>query len=159
MPNETANSTDPVKKPHSWDKAVSAAYLRLLGNSQEASARSAGISPRSLVSWETCSWWPQAKQEAKERWLNDLVAKARVSIEAGVQDDPNLALKILERLDLDLRPPKERMDVSVEGGVLAVPQGIEEEDWGDYLRRQRMFTATGERGGNGKRGGNGRGGA
>ena len=115
-PDISAEPGDIVKKPQDWDKVVACAYLRLLGHSREKAAEGAGAGERSLFDWEHCSWWKDAEAEAKGRWLRGLASKARNSLETGVGDDANLALKVLERLDDDLAPPKNRHEVGGEGG-------------------------------------------
>jgi len=110
---EAAENRDPVKKPHDWDKAVSAAYLRLLGQIQETVADSVGISPRTLHSWEHSSWWVTATAEAQGRWLSGLEAKARLKLLEDM--DANLALKIAERRFPALAPPTQRTDLTTGG--------------------------------------------
>ena len=102
------NSGDPVTAPQDRDKAVSVALLRLLGASQEAAAEAAGAGERTVRQWETCSWWPEMLAEASRRWLAGLAAKARKGLERGVEEDGRLALKVLERLEPALAPPKVR---------------------------------------------------
>lgn len=94
------------KRPWSWDKAVSAAHLRATDHTQEEAAKLAGVGARTLARWEQSPWWPQAMAEALVRWRSGLLAASRKSLAAGVKNDPDLALKIVERLDPELRPPK-----------------------------------------------------
>ena len=49
---KVAEKSDVVKKPHDWDKAVSVAYLRLLGLSKKKAAKGAGIGERTLIRYE-----------------------------------------------------------------------------------------------------------
>lgn len=95
-----------IKKPANWDKAVAAAYLRQIGLSQIDSARGAGVGRRTIQRWEESEFWADACQEASDRWLSHVTSKCRRSIFRGVDDDPHLALKIYERLDARLAPPK-----------------------------------------------------
>ncbi len=57
-----AEKLDVVKRPQSWDKAVSVAYLRLLSWSQEGAAKAAGIGVRTLRRYEISDWWPPGHQ-------------------------------------------------------------------------------------------------
>lgn len=94
-----ADEPDPVGQPQDWDKVVAVAYFRALGASQSAAAQAAGVSERSVVNWEACSWWPEAHRQAVEKWRTDLSAASRKSLLDAVKSDGDLALKALERLD------------------------------------------------------------
>lgn len=106
------------RRPSHWDKRVSAAYLRMLGASQEKAASAVGRSERTVRQWESEDTWPFARQEARERWLSDLTDKARLRLIESLDDPSNgdLALKILERMDDDLAPAKHKLEHSGEGG-------------------------------------------
>jgi len=69
MTEDSAGPKTTVRRPRNWDKCVSAAYLRILGASQDRAAEEVGCSPRSIRSWEKSEWWPDARQEARDRWL------------------------------------------------------------------------------------------
>ena len=102
-----ASETDPVKFPQNWDKAVSAAYLRMSGKGQREAAAAAGICERTLRSWEACDWFEHARIEARHRWFNDLGDECRKTVLEKVQGgDADLAMRILERLDPDLAPSR-----------------------------------------------------
>lgn len=88
-----------VQAPSDRDKAVSVAYFRALGATQEAAAEAAGVSERTVRAWEASPWWPDAHREAVERWRTDLSAASRKSLLDAVKSDGDLALKALERLD------------------------------------------------------------
>lgn len=101
------------QRPRSWDAAVSAAYLRLLGHSQAAAADAAGVGERTLRGWERAQWWPRAIAEAEARWLDGLTAAARCTLLRAVRDgDAERALRILERVMPELAPPRMRVDLS-----------------------------------------------
>lgn len=117
----SAEKNDPVKKPQDYDKALSVAYLRLLGATQETAAERAGVGIRTIRSWEYSDWWPDAIAEASRRWLQGLEAKARAKLEADM--DASLALKILERRLPELAPPTQRTDLTSAGERL--PTSIE----------------------------------
>lgn len=85
---------------------MSVAHLRATDHTQEEAASLAGVGKRTLERWEQSPWWTQAVAEALVRWRSGLLAKSRRSLEAGIAKDPDLALKIVERLDPELRPPK-----------------------------------------------------
>lgn len=102
-------------RPADWDKAVSAAYMRLLGASQEASAKGVGLSRRTLIRYEASDWWPDAQAEADRRWLADVTAatKARLLQTLRESDDLGGLLRVAERLIPDLRPGPTQHDVTV----------------------------------------------
>lgn len=108
MPS-VSGAADPIGKPRDWDKCVAAAYLRAIGKSQAAAAEGAGVSERSVLEWEKCSWWPDAQAEAHDRWLNNVTAKARGALLEGLTESkPELALSVLERIEKRLSPAKQR---------------------------------------------------
>lgn len=87
-------------EPQDWDKAVSAAYFRALGASQEAAAKAAGVSERTLWAYEKASWWPRAHQEAVGRWHVKLTAASRKALLRAIRGgDGKTALDVLERVD------------------------------------------------------------
>lgn len=117
MAENVAQSEDTVTKPQDWDKAVAAAYLRLIGNSQEVSAEGAGIGRRTLIRYEKADWWHEACEEAADRWLSHLVEESRRTLLAGIKGgNASLALSILERVDRRLTPAANRHEVTGEGG-------------------------------------------
>lgn len=101
---------DPISKPTDWDKCVSVAYLRYMGASQVDAATVAGVVRETVSRWERSSWWPDAQKEAEDRWLSGLAQRARAGLERAVADDGNLSLKVLERIDRRLAPPKAGME-------------------------------------------------
>jgi hypothetical protein len=117
-----ANETYTVSKPNDWDKAVFAAYLRLIGETQKSAARIAGVGKRTLERWEMSEFWHDACEEAaRDRWLKHLVTRARMSLTKNIDADGNLALKIVERMDERLLPPAQRLEHSgPQGGPLEV---------------------------------------
>lgn len=100
--------SDVTIAPRDRDQALSCAYLRHLGASQEEASKATGISARTLSRWESCSWWRDVQREAADRWLAGLAARARRGLERAVEEDGRLALSVLERLDVALAPPKPR---------------------------------------------------
>jgi hypothetical protein len=112
----SADPEDPVKNPENWDKCVSVAYLRLIGQTQEQAADSAGVGVRTVHTWEHCSWWADCQAEASRRWLVGLEAKARATLQEGM--DANIALKILERRLPELAPPTQKTDLTTDGKPL-----------------------------------------
>ena len=99
------------------EKALSVAYLRILGGTQKEAAEAAGCSERSVRGWEAADWWPEIQVEAESRWLPGLIAKARGTL-LNDMDGP-LALKVLERLLPELAPAKHHVEHggSIETGV------------------------------------------
>jgi DNA-binding transcriptional MerR regulator len=98
---------DDSRRPKSWDRQVSAAYLRLLGATQSEAAKGVGCSSRTIRRWEREVLWLEAVQEAKRRWLSGVENAARVALLRALQEpDAGLfALRVLERLDPRLAPP------------------------------------------------------
>lgn len=103
---------DEVGKPAGdwWDKAVSAAYLRLCGSTSAEAAAGAGIGERTMVRWEGCSWWQDAIREAERRWLNHTRSRAMRTLHRGVDEDLATARWFAERTIADLAPPKQRTE-------------------------------------------------
>ena len=92
---EMSENTDPVGCPRDRDKALSVAYLRTLGASQEEAAKATGVDARTVGRWESCSWWPEVLTEAAERWLAGAIGKARKALlDALDEPDGLLALKV-----------------------------------------------------------------
>ena len=112
MAGKAAAPGDPPGRPRSWSKAVSAAYLRLMGFTQRQAARSAGVGERTLRGWESSGWWPEAVAEARGRWLQGLDSLARSTLARSLAEgreppDGKLALEVLSRgLEPMLAPPE-----------------------------------------------------
>lgn len=110
-----------LDNPHAhWDKLVSAAYLRMLGATQDDAATQVGRTARTVRMWEADKeLWTQARDEARSRWLTDLTDSARRRLLDSMEKPENgdLALKVLERMDDALRPAKQRSEVSGADGA------------------------------------------
>ena len=118
---------DTVTQPNDWDKAVSAAYLRLLGASQAVTAKEAGVGERTLRTWETCGWWVNAEAEARSRWLRGGDAAAMRGIQKGLKSDSEYAVMSrwwADRRIEELKPPNLQVDATV-GGVDGGPVRME----------------------------------
>src|SRR5262245_8465827 len=117
-------ASSPVYTPYTrhWDKRVSAAYLRMLGLTQEEAGNAVGRSKRSVADWEADKQtWAFACEEARQRWLHDVTNAARASLLNHLKEEHSglLALQVLERVDADLAPAKQRVDFSLDGGGLS----------------------------------------
>ena len=127
MPKKANKSASPcgvVKRPRNWDKAISVAYLRATGDSQEAAANQAGICERTVTAWEASPWWPDAVAEAHKRWLNGCDAKARRALRRALDDPLNYAQTArwwADRRIPELEPPKVRNEVTGKDGAPLVP--------------------------------------
>lgn len=111
-----------VSAPAEWDKAVSCAYLRMMGASQEKAAKGAGVGERTLARWEGCPWWPQAREEARSRWCNDLVDASRARLITSIRNgDTERAVQVLERMDPDFKPMPTEIHVK---GLIGVVQSL-----------------------------------
>ena len=104
MSDETATVSYPVRKPHDWDKVLSVALFRTTGSTMEEAANLAGVSKRTVWSWEHSEFMEEALAEVRSRWLQGAVTRARASLLAGLDEDPRLALDFLGRVDPGLNP-------------------------------------------------------
>lgn len=97
------------------EKAVHAAYLRLLGGTQMDVAAVVGINRATLSLWETSDWWPEVKHDAVVQWIaEDLQPTAMAGLQSGVKRDGKLALDVLERVISELAPAAQRVQVKQE---------------------------------------------
>jgi transcriptional regulator with XRE-family HTH domain len=97
-----------------FEKMVSVAYMRLHGYSQSDAADAAGVSERTVRTWENeRAEWPDAVQAARDRWLSGLAGQARSTLKAALKDAQNgkLALDVIERLDPALLPARMRHEI------------------------------------------------
>lgn len=125
---EVAESKGGDRLPYNWDKAISVAYLRLIGASQEVAAKEAGCSERSVATWEKKSWWPDAQAEARQRWLRGGDAMARRGLLRALSDGNEYAATSrwwADRRIPELKPPKVRSEISGPDGE-PVEVGIED---------------------------------
>ncbi len=124
-----ADKLDVILKPHNWDKAVSVAYLRLLGLSQKKAAKGAGIGERTLARYELSEWWPEACREAVDRWMQQLAIECRTTIMAAVKSgDVATAVKMLERIDKRLAPPRQQLGVQHSGDLRRSVRDLSDEE-------------------------------
>ena len=124
-----AGIVDAVEKPRDWDKAVSVSYLRLIGLTQEKAAKGAGIGVRTLRRYELSEWWPEACREAADRWMQQLALECRTTIMAAVKaGDVVTAVKMLERLDKRLAPPRQQLGVQHSGQVATNVREMSDEE-------------------------------
>ena len=124
-----AEKLDAVGKPRNWDKAVSVAYLRLIGQSQADAAKAAGLGERTLRRYELSEWWPDACAEAVERWMQQLAIDCRSTILAAVKDgDVQTSVKMLERIDGRLAPPRQTHGIEHSGEVTTTVREMSDEE-------------------------------
>jgi len=91
--------------PRYWSKAVEAAGYRLLGASQEETAKAVGFSRRTIQKWESEDWWDKARAEGHALYTQNVANYARRTVLNAVRDgDAKIALTILERLDETFAP-------------------------------------------------------
>src|SRR4029453_13689995 len=102
---------DGTPRPAYWEKAVMAAYHRLLGSSQKVASAAVGRNEQTIRNWEANTvLWARAVAAAKERLLGEISSVARRQLLKGLMTDTgDLSLKILERLDDALAPPAHRL--------------------------------------------------
>ena len=127
-PTSSTSSGEPPRRPQHWEKWVLYAYLRMLGATQNSAASAVGRKKRTCQEWqEDRALFAQAREEARQRWLNDVTDAARKTlldtIRGGAGD---LALKLLERVDRDLAPAMQRlkMDHEVHEGLSGLLQTL-----------------------------------
>ena len=65
---DAAETKRGVSRPNDWDKAISVAYLRMIGHTQEEAAKGAGVGIRTSREWERSLWWLDAATEAQWAW-------------------------------------------------------------------------------------------
>lgn len=117
--SEKSSDFESDEKLHAhWDKVVSAAYLRMIGATQEAAAAAVGRSGRTIRSWESEEeLWTHARAEARSRWLTDAEDAARSAVLKSMQlGNADLGKWLLERVEPALAPPKQRHELGGQGG-------------------------------------------
>lgn len=121
------SALDDAPEPHRhWQRIVDVAYFRLLGWTQKEAAAAVGINQRTVREYESHAAWPEAVKSAGDRWHTSLAVRARGTLYQDL--DPkrargDLALKVLERLDMRLAPPNQRYQHSgVDGGPIETKQ-------------------------------------
>ena len=122
MSRESASLPGAFVPPRYWEKRIAAAYLRMMGLTQGDAAKAVGRHKRRLAEWESeKETWALAREEAKKRWLGEVGDAARKTLLTAIREGMNgfLALQVLERLDEDLAPPKQRVDVALEGAGMS----------------------------------------
>jgi hypothetical protein len=112
MSAKAAASHTPERRPAHWDKRVSAAYLRIMGQTQAEAARAVGRSERTIREWEADrEWWSRARDEARDRWMADAEDASRRAVLRGLEmGNSELGKWMLERVDPRLAPPKQKLE-------------------------------------------------
>lgn len=106
-------------RPRGWELRVRAAFERMCGATQEDTAQKVDRTSRTIRKWENDDTWPDALEEARDRWLTTVVQEARATLLQAVREgDPIRAMQIVERMDADFAPPKQEVEHSgeIEGG-------------------------------------------
>jgi hypothetical protein len=113
----------PDALPKQWEKWVLYAYLRMLGATQKDAASAVGRKKRTCQVWEEHrALYAQARDEARQRWLGDVVDTARATLLKSLRDGAGeLALKVLERIDPALAPPAQRLKHEGQVDLVAHP--------------------------------------
>jgi hypothetical protein len=125
------------QKPQDWDKVVSAAYLRVLGQTQSQVAEVVGCDRATLSRWEHAEFWPVAVAEACDRWIDDkLIGKAMSGLEAAVMAEGGLAMTVLERLVPRLAPLASKLNIKQDVNVNHVNDAA-----ADFTSRIRSLAA------------------
>ena len=102
--------TSPAELPGKWPKWLMSAYIRDMGGSQKQAAVAAGVSERTVWTWENekPDLWKRAREEARELWASDMdgAARARVLTAVRDEDDTQTAKWWLEKTDSGIRQAK-----------------------------------------------------
>lgn len=123
MSDEKPAATSADGKPHRhWDKLVSAAYLRMMGATQEEAAQAVGRAERTVRSWEADGpVWNLAREEARSRWLVDLEDASRQAVLKVIsQGHASMAFQVLERIDPNLSPKQTIEHRGDKGGPIQI---------------------------------------
>lgn len=98
-----------------------AAYLRILGATQVEAAISVGRSERTIQLWEADKeLWEAAREEARKRWLRDVIDASRRSVLKAAGRNADLGFRILERIDPELAPRHKIEHTGKDGGPVEV---------------------------------------
>ncbi|OFW58431.1 MAG: hypothetical protein A2Y75_01600 [Candidatus Solincola sediminis] len=103
-----------IHGPQAWDKIVSAAYQISLGAKREDAANIVGVDRRTLYNWERGPFWEKALAEAHRRWCSGIISSTKNAIAEALgdpQEYAGMARFVAERMIVELRAPKQRMDV------------------------------------------------
>ena len=78
------------------------------------------IGIRTLRRYELSDWWPRACGEAVGRWMQQLEIEARTTVMTAVREgDVVTAMKVLERMDKRLAPPRQQHEhTGFDGGPI-----------------------------------------
>jgi hypothetical protein len=129
---KTAAFSDGTPIPVFWEKCILAAYYRLLGGTQKQASAAVGRNERTIRTWEAdTALWARASEEARQRWLGEVIAVARRRLLQGMLSaEADLALKLLERIDAELAPATQRHKVhhEVSAGLSGLLQAFGETD-------------------------------
>ena len=130
-----AQRAHPPAPPY-WEKCVLAAYLRMMGATQADAARAVGRSLRTISGWESLKdQWAWALEEARKRWLIDLTHASRAALLGTIKEGNGmLALQVLERIDPELAPAKQRLDVELSDGLASLLAQARKASHGDTPR-------------------------
>jgi hypothetical protein len=122
-PTSFSPASAPDPRPKQWEKWVLYAYLRMLGTTQKDAATAVGRQKRTCQEWEEHrTLYAAAKEEAKQRWLGDVIDTARGTLLKSLREgNAELALKILERVDPALAPPAQRLKHEGQVDLVAHP--------------------------------------
>lgn len=114
--------TKHVRRPRSWEKAILAAYVVMLGGTSEQAAAAAGCSKRSVEDWRMAPWWADAKTAAEDRWLDKALSAAQVGLLAVLRDKDAATVRwVLERLrSATFAPPTQNHKVDATATVHGV---------------------------------------
>src|SRR5262249_28674195 len=116
---KTSAFADGTPIPLFYEKAVLAAYYRMLGGTQKQAGAAVGRTERTVRTWEAdTALWARASEAARQRWLGEVVALARRRLlQTMLAAEADLALKLLERIDAELAPATQKHKVHHEVGA------------------------------------------
>lgn len=120
VPESSGSEGSDDRPAGNWEARVHAAYCRMCGKTQEETAQRVGFTARTIRNWEAADSWSDACDEARDRWMQDLIVEARSAVLQAVKNgDMIRGLQILERVDDELAPPAHQVEHSgPEGGPI-----------------------------------------
>lgn len=114
MSKKTPDSNETKPPTRYWDKRVAAAYLRMMGHTQEEVGASVGRHPDTIGGWEKHETWPLARAEARDRWMADAEDASRQAVLGSIRlGNAELGKWFLERT-VDQLAPKQKHEHSGE---------------------------------------------
>lgn len=144
MAAQTAAPERSASRHKHWDKVVSAAYLRIIGHTQEEAATAVGRNARTIREWEAdAELWNAARDEARDRWLQEVTDAARRSVLKAAGRNADLGLKVLERVDPAFAPKQKLEHTGKDGGPIETRSELVGLPLEDLIARRKKLLGDG----------------